>query len=265
MNVVFYGLAARNARNGGSMELSRLSGAQRSALDDQILLAVHNHAERLAHRNIIVKAVSRKSTAALMDLDSEKKRSILAQLEKMSALAFQDSAGTPEIETPNEHPEKSLVERSLKFYELELHDQEFWKLIKFDDVIELYNEDGNQVFRTFNFFNTCGYSLLDLLTQEWYVLWERPKFVLKSMFESVNKIFSGEYKVSSQINIPQHVIKEIFNGADSLDFVPRSVLIKFGVICPVFKSGGRVGGFLVSSSAKLQTIGAEDTDNVVIL
>jgi len=247
------------------MELPKFAEDQTPAIDNQILEAIQGHVEQLARRSISLKAVSQKSLATLATLDEVKKRSILDRLEKMSYLSFHEVSGIPEVEDPEQHPERRLVERALSFYGLELRDENFWKNVKFDDVIELYNEDGNQVFRTLNFFKTCGYSLLDLLTHEWYVLWERPKFVMNSMFESANKVFSGEYTSSNPMNVPQHIVKEVFNGTDALDFAPRSALINFGVICPVFDSEGRPAGFLINCSARLQTIGEEETRKVRII
>src|SRR3989344_3386180 len=42
-----------------------------------------------------------------------------------------------------------------------------------ENMVEVYNLENVQLYRSINFFDYCNYSLLDLLTREWFVLYDR--------------------------------------------------------------------------------------------
>ena len=46
-------------------------------------------------------------------------------------------------------------------------------LITNENIVEVYNLDHVQLFRSINFFDLCNYSLLDLLARQWFELFER--------------------------------------------------------------------------------------------
>jgi hypothetical protein len=188
-------------------------------------------------------------------------------LNQILALSLNNSdTGTPEI--PLIHPERNLIEKALQFYNLKIR-HDFWATVQPHDIVEIYNDEGIQIFRSFNFFETSGYSLTDLLVNEWYVLWERPKFILQEIFRYSNGIFSGEMNQVTRMAIPKHVVKEIYSGTDEmLNFTPRSTLVEFGYVCPLYTTqnpeDSKAKGMIVTSTASTNTMGAEETKKVII-
>ncbi len=242
----------------------------KTALDYEILSRVEEISGFLQKQGHDVAPFSNQALRKFQSFEEPRKAKAVDQLSRLNQL-LQGSMNPFEKELPpvsEIHPEKHFVEAALKFYDLKLRD-DFWKTVEPHDILEIYNDEGIQVFRTFNFFTSSSYSLTDLLVNEWYVLWERPKFVLKRIFEYSNGILSGEMKGVIKMDIPKHVVKEISSASEELvGFTPRSTLVEFRHICALFNDQDdhdpKVKGILVSSRGYPNTIGAEETKKVII-
>lgn len=223
---------------------------QSNPLDLSIIHLLENLAFMSEVRGYPVKPYTQKSLSILATFSTEKKENLFKKLQTTVNIVM---AGT-EIEKNNpssDYGDRRLVEMAIDFYGYDLKDEEFWKTIRRDEFIEIYNAENIQIFRTFNFFKTSSYSILDLLINEWYQLWERPKGTLDNMFQVVSDLFSGKIQGITPVNVREHLITEIFNGEDQENFLSRSSLILFGVICPIYnKSDGQIGGLLVSAQVK---------------
>ncbi len=186
---------------------------------------------------------SPKSIAAFRTMPLEKKEFIAKQLQNALSVVLMST----QVEQPSsEHRERCYIEPAIKMYGLELRDTEFWNKVQKDDVIEIYSSESIQLFRTFNFFKISSYSLLDLLTLEWYLLWERPSFVMNALIEAAQQMMEGRMKTATQINSSRHILKEIYND-DSIGFKCSSVLVEPGFACPLFEEGSNeVKGFVFS-------------------
>lgn len=212
-------------------------------------------AEIMLKHGVSVKTHTQKALKKFLNSNDAKKAEILGRLTTLRTILS-------DVEVLNKksginHPEKALVERSLEFFNLKLKHEEFWGEITKDEIIEIYNADDIQIFRTLNFFKTSSYSLMDLLVHEWFQLWERPSTVIEDMLGVVRKVKSGEITGVSDCNVKNHIFKEIYDAGDVLNFQMRSSLIQFGVICPLYSSenDNQFSGFMVSSSVKPVTLG----------
>lgn len=158
---------------------------------------------------------------------------------------------------PSEHPEKNHVLMALQFFDLELRD-DIWAKVHPDDIIEVYDASDIQIFRTFNFFKASSYSLLDLLTHEWFHLWERPKVILDGMLRLMERLHN-EISSVEPAGIPRHILKEILedkvNGISSR----KSIQIDFNVVCPLYRVGGGRSGYIVTCRATV--LGEGETVN----
>lgn len=203
-------------------------------------------AARIAQQGMPCKATSKKSLQLLSSFENSKSESILAQL-KSTEMAVSELEKA--IDDPV-HPEKQLVEQSLNFFGFYLRD-DFWATVDRNDIIQVFNGEGIQVFRTFNFFHYSGYSLTDLLTQEWYHLWERPKMVLDSLLVESGRILSGESSGVQKMHSLPHLLKEVYNAEDQEGFQSRSIYVEMKYICPLYKVGEKgPAGFILSTKAE---------------
>lgn len=192
----------------------------------------------------------------------DQQQNILRQLNGILVLVVETPEPTPE--DLKIHPEKHLLNQALRFYGLEVPSN-FWTQVKHDDIIEIYSKDEIQIFRTLNFFNITGYSLLDLLTNEWFHLWERPSFVMERMYQLAESTLTGQPGVVVPMEIPTHILKEIYHPEDQPNFGLRSCMVDFGYIGPVTKSGLPViAGMIVSSRGKLLGTG-EAVENLAVI
>ncbi len=206
------------------------------------------------------RAYSPKSIITLKTLPLDKKELLAKQLRSVLNIVI----STPETEpSSSDHPERCYVEQALKMYDLELRD-DYWGKLEKDDVIEMYNSENIQLFRTFNFFKISSYSLLDLLTNEWYHLWERPSFVMEALIQAAGEMMEGKMQKTSQIKAARHILKEIYHD-DSIDFKCSSVLVEPGMACPLYEKGSNeVKGFLFSLRGKVIGYDSE-ADKIAII
>lgn len=230
-----------------------------------IELALLNDLERLAkiicNHGYNCRAHSPKSLVSLRILPVEKKQLLQKQVNAILNIILYTPVQP--IIPDGEHPERCYVEQALKMYDLEA-EGDFWNKLKKDDVIEVYSADNIQLFRTFNFFKISSYSLLDLLTNEWYHLWERPSFVLDALIQASVDMMEGRIKQATQINTARHILKEIYND-ESINFKTSSVLVQPGIACPLYQKGTRtVRGFLFSLRG--QVMGYDnDADKIAMI
>lgn len=152
--------------------------------------------------------------------------------------------------------EITLLKRALEKHGFEA-DDEFWKTIEKGQIIEFYNEDMVQLYRSFNFYAYTGYSLLDISLYEWYLLWDRPAQILESI--------GAELMESLQTHIPvrpfrtrKHLVREIFNATNSKHFRPRASLlqpVRLGSLTS--KKFGAKKGFICTSTGETIAVGDE--------
>ncbi len=76
-------------------------------------------------------------------------------------------------------------------------------------IIEIYTDEGIQVFRNLKYFEYCSYTLEELYTLEWYNLYERSLEMQSMAFESISKIFKGEQLTNFNPEMPKHIVKEL--------------------------------------------------------
>jgi hypothetical protein len=239
------------------MEIPKiLNPSEANNINDQFILRGVQRLAELSRENynLPFKAHSKNALAKFAEASLEKKAAIEKQIAVLEKIISREESELPEREKYEEWP---LIEKALGLYGLRLQD-DFQSILKKDDVVEIYNSDHIQIFRTFNFYEYSAYSYLDLLMNEWYHLWERPSSILGSLMDLWVEINSGQKRGIVPMNeIPEHVYKEIYNASDVENFEIRSVLCKFGHVAPLYKAGGEIGGFIISCQVRVLAYGEE--------
>ncbi|MCC7403796.1 MAG: hypothetical protein IT288_05295 [Bdellovibrionales bacterium] len=92
------------------------------------------------------------------------------------------------------------------------------------DIIEVYDSEGIQHYRSFNFFELCTYSLEEIFTYEWWHLYERNEFVTRQLVNHFVKFFTGTAK-PYLIDLPSHVAREIWSPGRSTIRIKQKALI----------------------------------------
>lgn len=97
-----------------------------------------------------------------------------------------------------------------------------------DSVIEIYSIDNVQLFRNLNFFKYCSYTLEELHSQEWWLLFERNAQILGMVHEYAMKFVTGELTENVGLNIPRHTVRELASAElleTEVDFVMAGPLM----------------------------------------
>lgn len=140
-------------------------------------------------------------------------------------------------------------------------DPDFWKVLTEDHLIELYNQDMIQIYRSVNFLDLSSYSILDLMTNEWYVLWDRPKVVTDRLLKIAER-FSSTYVAVQEFPIERHLLREVLDTGLTEPFVPRATLVDFKHIGTLTSTTyGSPQGFICTSKGRIMAIG-EDAEGI---
>lgn len=220
-------------------------------LNRRLLEAAARFAKELERLGTPVQVYSDSSLQKLAEVSPEKKEQVARDFEEWSQWI--------EPLDPNHSYENeiSLLKRALRVHGFEAS-SEFIKRIEKDQIIEIYDENMIQLYRSFNFYKITGYSLTDISFHEWYVLWDRPKQVLEAIASELNTSLEN-YVPVALFKTGKHVVREIFNATGSKHFVPRASLlnpVRLGSLKPT-KFGRRKRGFICTSTGETIALGKE--------
>jgi hypothetical protein len=158
--------------------------------------------------------------------------------------------------------EIALLMRALDKHGFDL-DEEFFKKIEKDQIIEFYDEDMIQLYRSFNFYKITGYSILDISLYEWYLLWDRPRQSMESIGAELHEALKTYIPVKP-FQTKTHLVREIFNAAQSTNFKTRAALltpVRLGTLMPKPFSTNNKKGFICTSTGEMIAIG-KDAENI---
>jgi hypothetical protein len=206
----------------------------------------------LMRAGIPTKAYTSSGVNTLLGLTAERQREVQSNLRQLREIILAVTAGG-DIETIDE---VALVEKALGYFSFKLKNHT-WEATAREEVIEIYNHRGVQLYRSLNFFKTCGYSILDLCVNEWFVLWERPRKVLAQLNEIVAEVMEGKHPNGIRMDVLPHIIRETHNDGTTQPFSPRSLMVQFKYMYPAYSAGGEISGFVVTSTCEVLSVGAE--------
>src|SRR5262249_40931867 len=122
-------------------------------------------------------------------------------------------------------------------------DPDFFKTIKRSDIVEVYDDNHIQVFRSFNFFRMCNYNLDDILAHEWFELYQRDESITNEIMTNISAHMSGATTITT-CRIPEHILRERFSGERAVFF------IRFRHFASVFSGPESRPGFVCTLQAR---------------
>lgn len=150
----------------------------------------------------------------------------------------------------NSKKERAFAEKALTYYKLNV-DEKFWTKLEDDNVIEIYGKDMIQLYRSLNFFKYCGYSLLDISINEWYILWNRPSQIIRLMEQEVAHVLKNNLGVYKS-NVPRHLLTETLNTGETQSFVPRASVVDFQYLGALWKGSPMIPeGFICTAAGSV--------------
>lgn len=121
----------------------------------------------------------------------------------------------PEIQKDPRSHEIARLKWALECLGMRVRRGDVYDVVSPDQVIEIYNLAGIQLYRNMLFFKMCSYNLLDLSVNSWAELFDKPKTVIDATFGVIASLqASGGEPV--EYGIPPFLQKEKFDYANSL-------------------------------------------------
>lgn len=106
-----------------------------------------------------------------------------------------------------------------------------------DEIIEAYNMEEIQVFRSVAFMDLCNYTVADVLLFEWYKLYDRPESVNQAISKSIETAILSTNDIV-MCDIPVHCMTEKFAS-------PKGTFeCNFQFFSPLYSGPERKSGFL---------------------
>lgn len=120
---------------------------------------------------------------------------------------------------------------------------DIFDLITDQDYIEVYDNEGLQIYRSLNYFDLVSFTIEDLVTLNWKTDFKRDRTVLLHLLEVTLRLATGTlHKTYSCAKVPTHNVQEMLG---------QKYLHELGLkyISPL-RSGGKVVAFIATSKAR---------------
>ncbi len=106
------------------------------------------------------------------------------------------------------------------------------------DIIEIYNCESIQVFRSFEMLKFLSYSCSEIFSYEWTELYSHNEFTFKKIFGMVKSILIGKVQGPISTNFPPHVVVEKFSEKKCWAKMRHTLL------APLYSANGSVVGYI---------------------
>ena len=166
---------------------------------------------------------------------------IVEQIQVLGEL-FAFAASSSDVEK-DQDLEIYCVQRALWKYGL-VSKMDLSEIIEKDEVIEVYSTSQLQIYRNLYFFKLCSYSLFDIMSREWFELYDRPEFITRQLMGEVEETFRKD--TLHTCSLPAHLMTEKLSSSEG-----RSFLTNFKKMLPLYNEAGGPSAFLVTIDAKM--------------
>lgn len=119
--------------------------------------------------------------------------------------SFVCEAMDAEIEATDE---SSMLHFAMNRFGL-LHQELDGPAVKPNDIVEIFDENGLQIYRSFSTFAMCNYSLLELTAYPWWELYERPSMLTERFQQIGADMMAGKYSHVDVSEWANYTIKEL--------------------------------------------------------
>lgn len=120
---------------------------------------------------------------------------------------------------------------------------DFLKKLDRDDLIEGYDMNRIQIFRNMRFMETSSYSLLEILSYEWPLLFARASAITDKIISHCDELLW-----SANRTIPVHVAKHWIHEIRSAERQVCEVTFKY--MTPLFSGPGKPAGVIATCQAR---------------
>lgn len=191
--------------------------------------------ELLQRHGYNVKSFTPASVLHFDALEQKQRASILDQFQKYSGLCFE-----AEQQGVTFRDNRQMTTHILKKIGM-VAPKDFYDRLELEDIVEIYDLNGVQIFRNFTFYEYCTYTLVELISYPWYELLERHSSVTESIGGHIMAVL-GDCHDTIPSTVPFHSVRELFSEERRL-FGSR-----FKFFAPLFAGPGQKKGFICSGA-----------------
>nr|BFD63847.1 hypothetical protein BdHM001_25280 [Bdellovibrio sp. HM001] len=109
-------------------------------------------------------------------------------------------------------------------------DPKVMDLLRPDHLVEIYNTNHTQIFRSLPYFEVCTYSLEDIYCRKWYHLYERSPEDQEQLDKDLGLFYAHSPLRTIEVHAPEHIIRE----TGSLERM--EILTKIWWLSPLFST-----------------------------
>lgn len=122
---------------------------------------------------------------------------------------------------------------------------EMFSLFHPDDVVEIYDLQGIQIWRNFNFLGICSYTLEEVFSLEWHKRYSRDEERTLECQEKVGMLLSGQTPTIYHVDVSEHLVEESLSAE-------RFILsLKYRFIARLKNTEGTLSAWIVASQVKI--------------
>ncbi|QDK38726.1 hypothetical protein [Bdellovibrio sp. NC01] len=164
------------------------------------------HSENICHliseEGLSFRPYAREALTYFSLLDEALQRAIVVDLMNYYQICLDMRATGQTLKSTRVFTEKALDR-------LDLHiDPKELERIEDQHIIEIYDVDQRQIFRSFRFFEVSSYTLEDLLCRRWYHIFLRPPEHEAAFQAKVNEFFTASEKKTMELGLPECPVSE---------------------------------------------------------
>ncbi len=179
-----------------------------SGLCRDFLLATEQYHSELSLRELPRHRFDEQVLENFSKLPMERQKMLVRVLKDLCEL-LQESISEPIFpEKVSIEKEISYLSHFLKKLNLKISSADFLDQLENGELIEIYDLEGIQLYRSWSAFQFCSYSIDQLMTYDWNTLFERPSHVVSYLYSVLPEIFSSGKTV--HYSIEEYLIKERF-------------------------------------------------------
>ncbi|MGE3260908.1 MAG: hypothetical protein AB7K68_03920 [Bacteriovoracia bacterium] len=119
--------------------------------------------------------------------------------------------------------------------------EEFINQLTGEEIVEIFDFEGTQLFRNLTFFDISDYTIDDFFGRSWDYLYERSKSVTNIILDHVEKV--AKMKTCLPLEGPEHYMRERATENRKI------VKVTFGHIAPLLRDGQAIA-WIASTTAK---------------
>lgn len=202
------------------------------------------HSENICHliseEGLSFRPYAREALTYFSLLDERLQRAIVLDLMNYYQICLDmRSSGIP-LKNTRQFTEKALDRLDLRIDPKEL------ERIEDQHVVEIYDVEQRQIFRSFRFFEVSSYTLEDLLCRRWYHIFVRPPEHEAAFEAKVNEFFAMPVKKTMELGLPESPVAE----RDTLERL--TVHAKVHCFIPLFDKDDQFKAVMLVISARTE-------------